>query len=126
MKTKLHHHNIYADGLGQSPAGFLVSGLVSVSPYKPRLVDCEFFYDVLDPTSSTILPPFLLQYLTFSLTTVLIPSIVPSIPEILSSISFILLVMLKSVVPVHLPRFSASRIPSVCVFFIAPISTFGF
>ena len=62
--------------------------------------------------------------LMFSLTNESISSIVSSAPEILSSISCILLVILVSVVPVHLPRFSISRIPLVCVFFITPISVF--
>ena len=51
-------------------------------------------------------------------------SIVFSTPEILSFISCILFVILVFVVPVHLPRFSISRIPLVCVFFITPISVF--
>jgi hypothetical protein len=37
-------------------------------------------------------------------------------PDLLSSISSILLMMLVSEVPVHLPRFSIFRIPSVCYF----------
>lgn len=43
---------------------------------------------------------------------------ISTMPEILSSISYILFVMLVSVAPVHLPTFSISRFPSVCVFFI--------
>lgn len=62
--------------------------------------------------------------LTFSLTDVSISSITFSTPEILASISCILLVMFLPIVPVHTPRFSISRIPSVYVFFIAFISTF--
>jgi hypothetical protein len=48
--------------------------------------------------------------LIFSLTGVLIYSIVSSTPEILFSISHILLVMLASVVPVLCPKFSISTI----------------
>ena len=55
-------------------------------------------------------------YFVFSLADILIFSIVLSTPEILSSIPCILLVMLMSVLPVFLPRFSISRIASVCVF----------
>ena len=50
--------------------------------------------------------------------------IVCSAPEILSSISYIPLVILVSVVPVHLLRFSISTIPLVCVFFNTCISVF--
>ena len=53
-----------------------------------------------------------------------ISSVVSSASEILSFISCILFVILVFVVPVHLPRFSISRIPLVCVFFITPISVF--
>jgi hypothetical protein len=62
--------------------------------------------------------------LTFSLAGVSISSIISSTPESLSSISCTLLVMFVSVVPVLLPRFSISRIPSGCIFFIASISNF--
>lgn len=51
--------------------------------------------------------------LTFSLTDV-IPLIVCSMPESLSSISYILLVILASVASAFFPRFSICRIPSVC------------
>ena len=61
---------------------------------------------------------------TFSLTDQSISSMVSSRAEIFSCISYILLGMLASIVPVHLPRFSISRIPSICVFFIASISIF--
>lgn len=61
--------------------------------------------------------------LTFSLTDVSISSIV-FLPEILSSISGILFIMLASVVPVPFPRFSISSIPSVSVFFMVSISSF--
>jgi hypothetical protein len=63
--------------------------------------------------------------LTFSLTVVSISSIVSSMPEILSSIC-VLLVMFASVVPVLFPRFSISRVSSVCVFFIASIFIFRY
>lgn len=43
-------------------------------------------------------------------------SIIFSTPEILSSISSIILVKLPSVIPVHLPRFLISRIHWVCAF----------
>ena len=58
--------------------------------------------------------------LTFSLTNDSISSIVSSVPEIFSFISC----MLAFVFPAHLPRFSISRIPSVCVLFIASILVF--
>jgi hypothetical protein len=58
----------------------------------------------------------------FSLTSVLISSILSSTPEILSLISYILLVMLASVVPLPLLRFFTSKIPSVCASLIAMIS----
>ena len=46
-------------------------------------------------------------------------SIISSMPEFFTSISCILLEILAFVVVVYLPRFSISRIPPVCVFFIA-------
>ncbi|MGE9640630.1 hypothetical protein ACQP3J_26610, partial [Escherichia coli] len=60
----------------------------------------------------------------FSLVDDSISSNESSTPEILSSISFILLVMLSSVVPDHLPSFSISSIPSFYVFFIVSNSAF--
>jgi hypothetical protein len=51
---------------------------------------------------------------------------ISTMPEILSSIFYILLVMLVSVAPVDLPRFSISRFPIVCVFFISSIFVFRF
>jgi hypothetical protein len=63
--------------------------------------------------------------LIFSLTDVSISFITSSMPETLSSISCILLVMLATVVPLNLPRFSISRILPDCVFFIASISISG-
>jgi hypothetical protein len=59
-----------------------------------------------------------------SLTNTSISSFVSLTRQILSSISCILLVMLVSVAPVHLPRFSIFMIPSLYVFFIAFISIF--
>ena len=50
--------------------------------------------------------------------------IVSSTLEILSSISYILLMMLVCVISVLLSSFLISRIPSICVFFIASISIF--
>ena len=62
--------------------------------------------------------------LMLSLTGLSVSSIVSSMAESFSSISCILLVMLASVVPVQVPRFSISRIPSVCVLFLSSISLF--
>jgi len=61
---------------------------------------------------------FLFLDLTFSLTGE------PLVPEIPSSIDCILLMKLASVVPVQIPKIFISRIPSVCVFFMASILTF--
>jgi len=58
--------------------------------------------------------------LAFSLTNVSISSVLSSVPEVLYVVSFILLVS----VVLLFPRFSISRITSICVFFIASISIF--
>lgn len=61
-KTKIHNSNIYAEGLGQSHAGFLVVGSVSVRSYENRLVDSvDILVVSLTPLASTILPPPLQQ-----------------------------------------------------------------
>jgi hypothetical protein len=59
------------------------------------------------------------------LTDVSISSFVSSMPEIFSFFSYIKFVLLASFVPVLFPRFSISRISSVCVSLIASISTFS-
>jgi hypothetical protein len=58
------------------------------------------------------------------LTDVSISSIISSMPEILSSISCILLLIIP-VIPFLFSRFSISRIVSVCAFFIAFIFVFS-
>ena len=62
----------------------------------------------------------------FSLAAVLISSMVSSKSQILSSISYILLLLLASVTPDLLPRFSLSRVASLCGFYIVSISLDNF
>jgi hypothetical protein len=63
-------------------------------------------------------------HFAFSLTVVSIFSMVSSAPEILSFISYILLVMLTSMASDFFPRFSISRVFSLCDFFIVSTSIF--
>jgi hypothetical protein len=51
-------------------------------------------------------------------------SMVSSAPDILFSISCIMLVMLASMAPDFFPRFSISRVVSLCDFFIISSSIF--
>jgi hypothetical protein len=69
---------------------------------------------------------FFFLLFVFSLTFVSMFSMVSSAPQILSSISFILLVMLPSMTPDLFPRFSSSRVVSLCDFFIVSSPIFRF
>jgi hypothetical protein len=61
-------------------------------------------------------------HFAFSLTVVTMFSMESSAPEILSSISCILLLMLTSMVPDFYPRIFISRVVSLWVFFIVSTS----
>jgi hypothetical protein len=63
-------------------------------------------------------------HFTFSLIILSIFSMVFSPPEILSSISCNLFVMLASMISDFFPRFSISRVVSLCDFFVVPTSIF--
>lgn len=64
------------------------------------------------------------SYLTYSFTDASISSIISSTPEILCSVSPILLVILVSIAPVHLSDFSVYKISSVWVLIFVSISIF--
>jgi hypothetical protein len=65
-------------------------------------------------------------HFVFSLIVVPMFSMESSVPEILSSISCILLLMLASMDPDFFPRFSVSRVASLWVFFIVSTSLFRY
>jgi hypothetical protein len=88
------------------------------SPSIPIILRFSLFHsvpDFLDVCIKNILD------LPFSLTAVSISSIISSTPKFLSPVSYILLAF---VIPVLFFRFSISKIPSDCLFFIASISIF--
>ena len=64
------------------------------------------------------------MHFAFSLTVVSMISMVSSASEILSSISYILLLMLAYMTPDFFPRFSMSSVVSLCDFFIVSTSIF--
>ena len=63
-------------------------------------------------------------HFAFSLTVFSMFSMVSSAPEILSSISYIPLVILASITPDLFPKFCISRVVSLCNFFIVSTSSF--
>ena len=64
------------------------------------------------------------MHFAFSFIVVLMFSMESSVPEILSFISFILLLMLASMAPDFFPRVSISSVVSLWVFFIVSTSLF--
>jgi hypothetical protein len=88
----------------------------------PSCITLTFRLDLfIVSQSSWMLPVRNYLDLKFSLTVGSISSFVYSTPEILSSISYILLVMHVTIL---FPWFSFSRVPSGYVFFIASIFVF--
>lgn len=69
---------------------------------------------------------FCLFGLTLYLTSISIPSVIYSMPEIFSSIFYILSMMLDSEITVQEPKFFISRVSSVLISSIDSVSTFKF